>query len=802
MRVINRTRLIAAPLVGRIGFPGHSLTLVVKGLFRLSPGQVTELLEGEKLAFPTGDIPLDGEDEERPELRYASDFAYYKPYADLMLVGTCHPPGGEAVTSCPVGFGVGSHSRSLVVFGDRWWSGGELGPSMTAPQPFVEMPLTWGRAYGGAGSPDNPAGRGARAVELADGRAVWPLPNIEAPEQRVASPNDRPAPAAFAPLPLEWEPRRSKAGTYKGEWLEKGWPWFPDDLDWSLFNAAPPPLQAPDFLNGDEEVFLENIHPEHSRFRTRLPGLRVRCFLHELPAGVEPPPPTRKAREGWTPPPREAMVLREVPLNLDTLWIDADAGLLALVWRGHGPVRDADHAEVRDLFVIAERVEDPPAELDACRAALYSLMDEADDAGVDSVNAVDTGADGAEPADETQSPGEAEADTDEANVEPDDDSMAKLRAQLEAAGIDPDDPPEPTAEDREKTRDFLREHGFHDIAALLDQDLDAPEAEPEPPPPAWTRERVAERYALDRDLRGADLRRLDLSRMTLAEADLEGANLDEASLTETDLSGATLFEATLRGSRLENANLGGARLTRCDLDRANLRGASLVEADATGARMRGVDLSGSDLTDAVLDGAQLGQADLRDARGDGASLVGADLTEAVLRNASFEGAAFTDSVLDRADAGEAVFASADFDGVRAVGASFMGGILTGLRAADALDFTGANLSLVKAAESVWSGATLARANLAWAVLDGADFSGADLEGADLYAAHLRGARFGKAVLVDARLAAADAFEANFEKADLARADLRGGNFYGAEFLDARFYETATEGANLRMTKYA
>lgn len=761
MRIHTELPLTVAPVAGRIPFPGHSVTVVVKGLFRLEAGRLRELLDDDELAFPTGDIPRFEDEDEHSEIRYASDFALYKPRADLMLVGRCHPPGGRAVPSCRVTFQVGQVGRSLRVYGDRWWAASGAGSEMTDPAPFSEMELSWERAYGGPECRDNPVGRGHEAITLEDGRPAWPLPNIEYPEQRIASPSDRPAPAGFGPIPQGWEPRTSMVGTYGDEWLRTRWPWFPEDLDWGFFNAAPSILQPDGFLQGDEEVYLENLHPEESDFRTRLPGLRVRCFLHRLPSDVPSPPPTEKERAAWSPPPRGQMEFEEVPLVLDTLWVDAEQEKVALVWRGHAPVRDEEFSDVRDLMVVAEPLAEPEEASDQWRAAFWKMLDE-EEGAFEEVEE-----EGEEPTPEAAEEAEDEDPEEEEELELDlpFDPEAKLRKQMEEMGIDPDNPPEPTPEDLEKAKEFFREQGMDHLVALLEADEEEEEPEDEAEEPAagpWTRERVAEKYAEDRDLRELDLQGLDLSEMTLDEAVLMGA----------------------------------------DLTGTNLAGSSLGEADLSGARMHEADLTGADLSGAFLDEARLVRANLTEVQAPDAVFSGADLTEAVLIRAELDGADFTGAVLDGADARHASLASAEFGGVSAVEATFAWAVLTELRAADALDLSRINLTQADAVESVWSGATLEGAVMAWAVLDGADFSGANLREADLYACHLRGARFGKANLQGARLATADAFEANFEKADLFRADLRDGNFYEAEFLDAIIAEAAFDGANLTMTKLA
>ncbi len=816
MRICNRTGLQAAPIPGRIGFPGHSLTVVVKGLYRLAPGQVTELVDHE-LAFPTGDLPAE-EDEEQPEIRYASDFAFYKPRADLMLVGRCHAPGGAPVPSCRVTFQVGGRGRSLAVFGDRVWRAGLQGSGMSAPEPFTEMELSWRRAYGGMRCPDNPVGRGDEVVETTEGPPVRPLPNIEDLERRIAAPDDRPVPAGFGPVAREWEPRRSRAGTYDDRWLETRWPWFPDDFDWSLFNAAPETLQVDGFLRGDEDVYLENLHPDHPQFQTRLPGVRVRCFLNELPEGTAPPPPRRKARVEWTPPGRDEMAFREIPMCLDTLWIDAEAGLLALVWRGHGPVRDEDHEEVRDLFVTTEPVEEAPSSLADCRALFWRMHDEEE-------GPVDSPAQAADPlAEDTESPeaagspegaappegaGLALGAAEDEDEEPEEDPYGSLeasRAFLEDLGIDPDDIPPPTEEEKERGKQTFRDLGMDDVVAMLeveeeDDDDEGGSEDKGTVSGSWTRERVQERYADDGDLQGADLRGLDLSEMELDGANLAGADLGGARLSRSGLARAVLTGAKLAGAEIAGARLAESQLAGCDLEKADLQGASLTGADGTGARLEGADLSGADLEQVVLDEANLRGAILAEARVADASLVGADLAGADLRKAVFDGSDLTGAVLDRAEAREASFVASELADVSAVEAGFVSATLTEVRAADALDLSRACFSRAEATGSVWSGATLAEADFTYAALEGADFSRADLRGADFYAARLRGARFGGAELVDARLVSADAFEASFEKADLTRADLRGANLYGAEFLETRFHETPAHGANLKMTKH-
>src|SRR6185436_20451978 len=67
-----------------------------------------------------------------------------------------------------------------------------------------------------------------------------------------------------------------------------------------------------------ERLVLENLHRDHERLVTRLPGLRPRARLE---AGGSQ---------------------REIPLACDTLWIDTDRAICTLTWRGFVPLQVPD----------------------------------------------------------------------------------------------------------------------------------------------------------------------------------------------------------------------------------------------------------------------------------------------------------------------------------------------------------------------------------------------------------------------------------------------------------------------------
>jgi hypothetical protein len=195
------------------------------------------------------------------------DLVRTKPTTDVLLMGHAYAPQGRPTKACEVALRVGSLVKQLTVIGDRKW----IGTTMSEPLPFTRMPLIYERAYGGfdpqrreTESPlwdlRNPVGTGfAESAVAADGQM---LPNIEYPDQRIQSWNDRPQPAGFGPICSHWQPRADLAGTYDDQWQRTRFPLLPDDFSDHHYQCAPADQQTPRFLVGNEPVALINLTPQ------------------------------------------------------------------------------------------------------------------------------------------------------------------------------------------------------------------------------------------------------------------------------------------------------------------------------------------------------------------------------------------------------------------------------------------------------------------------------------------------------------------------------------------------------------
>ncbi len=322
IEVVNTTAFQIAWIAGKKEHPQDSLSLIVKGTFQLNPGdKAIEIAESLPV---TGDEFVDYDP--KKELLYDSDFAYFKENTDLLLKGSCHTPEAKALRTCDVTFSVAGTQKTLKVHGPRYATPSLLGESSSEAEPFITMPLSYENAYGGEGYTKNPMGKGRDK----DINGIKWLPNIIDPKLGEKEP------AGFGPIYRGWEQRASKMGSYKGDYLEKRWPWFPEDFDWSYFNAAPEGMQYDGYLQGNESLYLKNLHPSISQYRAQLPNVKPRCFLHE-PDGDEE--------------------FREVDMNLDTLWIDMDKEQLVLVWRGITEIQTPNYEEFSHVYLAKEDME-------------------------------------------------------------------------------------------------------------------------------------------------------------------------------------------------------------------------------------------------------------------------------------------------------------------------------------------------------------------------------------------------------------------------------------------------------------
>jgi hypothetical protein len=357
VEIINNTPLEAIALPGEVFRGCPVLLVVVKGTFDIfSDCRVVVAQEQIPIAF--GDEFYDGMGQ--GSVKFESDIAPFKSCADIVLVGKAHAPAGHPVQVLDVMLRVGTTSRIIRVFGDRFWrGGGSLSPDKpSVTMPFVTMDLVYEKAFGGIDMEgggycaENMVGKGfltGRSKMSAEG---MPLPNLEDPNHLIKSLKDHPRPVGFGFYHRAWMPRLGYLLAFERQQNQELPPATVDDLIFEQYNGAHPDLQLDGYLNGDEEVDLVNLSPE-GRVRFELPGTKVTCKVSKKSVSDEE---TREAmgEEKSAVVKEKATEVEEetVRLNLDTLCLIPEDKKLFMLWRGLCPIDTLDAAEVDRVYIL------------------------------------------------------------------------------------------------------------------------------------------------------------------------------------------------------------------------------------------------------------------------------------------------------------------------------------------------------------------------------------------------------------------------------------------------------------------
>lgn len=280
--------------------PGtYALTVICKATFTLAPGTM-ELAGHEE---PINSIDDHWDDDMHRSVRAPSDMVPMKPKADVLVVGYAYAPEARPVRSLMARLAIGDIDKRVEIVADRSWT--ETSESREGA-PFTRMPLRYEKAAFG---PDNPVG--VKCSPNAERYIV--LPNLQRPGTLARSPASHVDPIGFGPIAAAWPARANLLSASHPQWRPEIWATVsrPDNLDISYFNVAPLDQRLA-VLRPDQPLVLENLHRDYPHFVTRLPGISP-CATLERSSGAN-----------------ETKSLRP-----DTLWIDTEAAIATLTFRGH-----------------------------------------------------------------------------------------------------------------------------------------------------------------------------------------------------------------------------------------------------------------------------------------------------------------------------------------------------------------------------------------------------------------------------------------------------------------------------------
>lgn len=242
---------------------------------------VYEVEHGQLRISEQQDWPVSFEDRETIYGTMVSDLVYRKGGVDLLVFG-------EAKSKVPVekmdiSLTVNENILAkLTVFGDRYWEKTSFGIRPGSPSPFTEMPVRLEHAFGGKAMwdgleipyPQNPVGKGYCLDE--ESALGNPLPNIEDPTNLIFNWSDHVIPVGFGSCPLNQRPMHDNLVIGDNGKITSVLPGF--------FNAAFPPLVAPEILPGDRISVTGMSLPPQFTFQIPAVDFEVELTLGEKQA--------------------------------------------------------------------------------------------------------------------------------------------------------------------------------------------------------------------------------------------------------------------------------------------------------------------------------------------------------------------------------------------------------------------------------------------------------------------------------------------------------------------------------------
>lgn len=795
VRIDNTTPFLFGYRFTPIKRDQYAMTTIMRATFNIVPDGVAAIPEGQPLevqGYMSGETYRDDDEHALGECTYHGDFADFKRNAEVLLRGTCYVPHGQTATECPVRFSVGNFSKILRVVGPRVFTGNLVGSRSSAPIAFTRMPLEYAHAYGGPGYDANPVGKGFGSDEL---------PNVEYPGEEIRSPRDQARPASFGPLNPQWKSRAAKRGR-KVSFPREIWQ-YADDFDVSYFQSAPADQQLNGYLNGDEEIILQNLHPSKPVIRTRLPGLRNRIFVHDAKGDF-----------------------REVRMVIDTLFVDADRLTVTLTYRGITPVGEFDLSDIRSALAATENNADPPQSIEHYRR--IHQIHEDDPYQIQQRIPPDL----QETARQVLHHGRLTAPVE--TTDPNQDPVSKY-IQSKIGHL--------AASEQNQVRQAIQRALAQKWPArtnfMNELQKGVVHAQNDPFPGvsrvpgvvnlnqyrlSATFDRLRKsveqlkaspiEYAKHRDAIRSIEKLLSDPRFSTASDPEKERNVEPGP--EQDLSGRDFSEQDLRGRDFHGANLKGAIFTRADVRDANFRGAILKQAILTEANFSEADLTLADLTQANatrtnFTNAKLAHANLNQTTFSSATLDNADLQEARGEMIVFQGAQLRSVQASRASLNRAIFHSAnlqqaDFSSTTLTGCEFGETDLTDARFDDAIltktTFMGATALRTKFTGArgrgpVWMNASLVDADFKYAAFDRPNFNGSTIRNGQFYGADLRNAQFFRAHVDRADMTKANLAGANLVAASLTNVDFRDANLYEAAFIKSSGGSCEFQGANVK-----
>ncbi|MDI1475990.1 DUF2169 domain-containing protein [Polyangium sp. y55x31] len=287
------------------------VTVIAKATYTFAPGDAAPL----DVPVPLQEEDGHWDDDPTRSVHAPSDFAPFKPRAEVIIVGSAYAPEGRPARSIAARIVVGSVDKTIEAWGPRRFRAD--GSVEEAPLQ-TRFSLRYEYAAGGPGT-DNPAG-----IDLSRSALLGPVPvpQLVPHLHEITSLHEHIPRAGFGPIAAAWPVRAGLLGERERTWLGRSDAFaLPKTLPRQYFLVAPEDQRLERPLEPNETIIAENLHGKHPRLRMTLSGLTPYAIV----AGSRGEP-TR--------------------LQGDQLCIDTDRGICTLTFRAQIPLPAGSDVQV------------------------------------------------------------------------------------------------------------------------------------------------------------------------------------------------------------------------------------------------------------------------------------------------------------------------------------------------------------------------------------------------------------------------------------------------------------------------
>jgi len=323
------------------------------------------------------------------------------------------------------------------------------------------------------------------------------------------------------------------------------------------------------------------------------------------------------------------------------------------------------------------------------------------------------------------------------------------------------------------------------------------------------RNRVLQKYRLNKRLSQMDLTGADLSGLDLSGADFSGAWMERVDLSNANLAGALFDETVLARGVFAHANLEGAQLKRCNISEASFEQASLKQAELseliceTTTTFVDCDFSGSLLNDFDSQHMRFLRTGFHGARMRDVSFESARFEQCALHNVVLDKVDFEDSVCQDVEILDSSIISSTVTNTSFLRTRIEKSVMQKATFTEDVKFEESAIENTQLVQCMFREVKFTKMSLAGSQFEQCDFSLADLRGCDLRRIATPSSMFVRTNFNEADLTGSNLIQGNFQKSTFLGSKLSGCNFFRADMSETILDPaTKTDRTYVRRTRLA